>query len=137
MSYLLDTNVLSEARKSRGDAGVKTWFASVKGYELFISVLVIGEIRQGIERLRPRDPVQAQVFESWLETLKRDYRERILPITVAVGEAWGSLNAAGPLPVIDGLLAATAQVHGLTLVTRNVIDLERTGVSVLNPFSRR
>jgi predicted nucleic acid-binding protein len=134
VSYLLDTNVLSEGRKPRGDASVKAWFASVEGDELYLSVLVIGEIRQGIERLKPRDFEQARVYEAWLETLKRDYRERILPITVAVSEAWGRFNAAGPLPVIDGLLAATAQVHGLTLVSRNVADLERTGVSVLNPF---
>lgn len=134
--YLLDTNVLSEGRKPRGNAGVKAWFASVEGDELYVSVLVIGEIRQGIDHLKPRDPRQAKVYETWLETLKRDYRERILPITAAIGEVWGSLNAPTPLPVIDGLLAATAQVHGLTLVTRNVADLDRSSVSVLNPFDR-
>ena len=135
MSYLLDTNVVSELRKATGDDRVKAWFKTVAGHELFLSVLVVGEIRQGIERLRHRDPEQAQVYEIWLETLKRDYRERVLEISTDVAEAWGRLNAAHTLPVIDGLLAATALVHNLILVTRNVSDVERTGVTLLNPFT--
>ncbi|UCH26097.1 MAG: type II toxin-antitoxin system VapC family toxin [Trueperaceae bacterium] len=134
MSYLLDTNVLSELRKPKGNPKVKTWFAATEGEEVFLSVLVVGEIQQGVERLRRRDPVQAAVFDVWLETLKRDYRERILPITAEIAEVWGRFNASNPLPVIDGLLAATAQVHGLILVTRNVADIDRTGVPLLNPF---
>ena len=134
MSYLLDTNILSELRKSKGDTRVKTWFEKVEGNDLFLSVLVVGEIRQGIERLKPRDPEQAQVYELWLTTLKRDYRERVLTVGRDVAETWGRLNAVQTLPVIDGLLAATALVHDLTLVTRNVTDVARTGVSLLNPF---
>ena len=134
MSYLLDTNVLSELRKYKGDTRVKTWFEKVEGNDLFLSVLVVGEIRQGIERLKPRDPEQAQVYELWLTTLKRDYRERVLTVGRDVAETWGRLNAVQTLPVIDGLLAATALVHDLTLVTRNVTDVARTGVSLLNPF---
>ena len=134
MSYLLDTNVLSELRKSKGDTRVKTWFEKVEGNDLFLSVLVVGEIRQGIERLKPRDPKQAQVYELWLTTLKRDYRERVLTVGRDVAETWGRLNAVRTLPVIDGLLAATALVHDLTLVTRNVTDVAQTGVSLLNPF---
>ncbi len=134
MSYLLDTNVLSELRKPKGNTRVKTWFEQVEGNGLFLSVLVVGEIRQGIERLKPRDPEQAQVYELWLTTLKRDYRERVLTVSRDVAETWGRLNAAQTLPVIDGLLAATALVHDLTLVTRNVTDVARTGVSLLNPF---
>ena len=134
MSFLLDTNVLSEARKPAGDASVKAWLASVRGAELYLSVLVVGEIRQGIERLRRRDTAQAAVFEAWLTALNREYAERILPVTAAIAEEWGRLNVPDPVPVIDGLLAATARVHGFVLVTRNTADLSRTGVRLLNPF---
>lgn len=134
MSYLLDTNVLSELRKPKGDRNVKAWFETVAGNTLYLSVLVVGEIRQGIERLKPRDPEQARVYEAWLETLKRDYQERVLEINGKVAETWGRLNAGDPVPVVDGLLAATALVYDLTLVTRNTADVERTGVSLLNPF---
>ena len=126
--------MISEVRKAKGDERVKAWFASVRGDDLFLSVLVLGEIRQGVERLRRRDPAQATVYDSWLETLRRDYRDRILPITVAVAETWGRFNTPDPLPVIDSLLAATAHAHTLTLVTRNTADVARTGVPLLNPF---
>ena len=134
MTYLLDTNVLSEIRKPQGDAGVRRWFGDVRSDELFLSVLVLGEVRQGVERLERRDPAQAAVIERWLEGLAAHYGGRILPVDVAVADRWGRLNASDPLPVIDGLLAATALVHGLTLVTRNTRDVERSGVQLLNPF---
>lgn len=134
MSYLLDTNVLSELRKPQGNPNVKRWFAGVGGDALFLSVLVLGEIKQGVVRLSKRDPAQAAVYESWLETLKTDYRERVLELDAEIAERWGVLNAHEPLPVIDGLLAATALVHGLTLVTRNTKDVARSGVETLNPF---
>ncbi len=135
MSYLLDTNVLSETRKlERADAGVRAWILSVRGSELYTSVLVIGEIRQGIERLRPRDPAQAQAYEDWLADLRRVFASRIIPITEEIAEAWGRMNAPDPLPVADGLMAATAKVKNMTVVTRNVPDFERIGVKVLNPF---
>ncbi len=134
MSYLLDTNVISEARRPNGNPGVRAWLTTVKGVDLYLSTLVVGEIRQGIERLRRRDPSQAKVFEAWLTQLRRDYADRILPVNAEVAEAWGRLNVPDPVPVIDGLLAATASVYGLTLVTRNVADFARTGVRLLNPF---
>jgi predicted nucleic acid-binding protein len=137
MSFLLDTNVLSEARKPVGDLGVRAWFATVRGADLYVSVLVVGEIRQGITRLQRRDPVQALVYETWLAALYQHYSDRLLPVTTAIAEEWGRLNVPDPLPVIDGLLAATASVHGLTLVTRNTADFSRTGVSLLNPFDVR
>lgn len=96
---------------------------------------MVGEIRQGIERLRRRDPKQAKVFEQWLATLRRDHGERVLPITAPIAEEWGRLNVPDPLPVVDGLLAATARVHDLTLVTRNTVQVERTGAKLLNPFT--
>lgn len=135
MSYLLDTNVISETRKlERADAGVRAWILSVRGGELCTSVLVIGEIRQGIERLRPRDPAQAQAYEGWLADLRRVFASRIIPITEEIAEEWGRMNAPAPLPMADGLMAATAEVKNMTVAARNVPDFERTGIKVLNPF---
>ena len=134
MSFLLDTNVISEVRKKSPDPSVREWFASVSGTQLYLSVLVVGEIRQGVDRLQRTDPRKASVYEEWLEVLRREYSDRLLPITTAIAMEWGRLNAVDPIPVIDGLLAATAKVHALTLVTRNTVDVIRTGVRVLNPF---
>ncbi|MGH2370874.1 MAG: type II toxin-antitoxin system VapC family toxin, partial [Chloroflexota bacterium] len=134
MSYLLATNIVSEARRPNGNANVKAWLASVSAVSLYLSVLVIGEIRRGIEHLRRRDPVQAAVYESWLATLVRDYAGHILPVTAEIAEEWGRMNAPDPVPTIDGLMAATAHVHGLTFVTRNTADVARAGVRLLNPF---
>lgn len=134
VSFLLDTNVLSEARRPRGDANVKAWMASAPASDLYLSVLVLGEIRRGIERLRRRDPAQVGVYEEWLSMLRRDYTERVLPVTAEVAEEWGRMNVPNPVPTIDGLMAATAKVRGLTLVTRNTSDVESTGVRILNPF---
>lgn len=136
MSYLLDTNVVAELRKPRPHAGVVEWFGTVAGPELYVSVLLVGEITQGIVRLRRRDPRQAAVHEAWLGRLRRDFANRMLPVTEAVALEWGQLNAKDPLPAVDSLMAATARVHGLTLVTRNVRDFARTGVAYFNPFER-
>lgn len=136
MSFLLDTNVVSEVRKPRPNTGVAAWFAEADSTELHLSVLVVGEVRQGIERLRLRgDPVQAAIFERWLETLTSEFRDRLLPITAAVAERWGALSADQPLPAVDGLLAATAVEHDLTLVTRDESLLAASGVAVLSPWS--
>lgn len=134
MSYLLDTNVVSEARKRPPNSSVKAWLASVASHELYLSVLVIGEIRQGIERERRHDPAQAGAYEAWLSTLLHDYADRIVPVTAEVAEEWGRMNLPDPLPVIDGLLAATAKVAGWTLVTRDTAGLVHSGVRLLNPF---
>ncbi len=136
MSYLLDTNVVSEARKGeRADPGVRTWLSSVRARELYISVLVVGEIRQGIERLRRRDPAGAETFDAWLERLLRDYADRVVPVTAEIAEEWGRMNVPDPLPAVDGLMAATAKTRGMTFVTRNTADVARTGAWLLNPFS--
>lgn len=133
--FLLDTNVLSELRKgARGNAGVRRWFEAAPDAPLYLSVLVTGEIRQGIERARDRDPQKVAALENWLHRLEADHVEHLLPVTREVADRWGRLNAVRPLPVVDGLLAATAQVHGLMLVTRNVADLRNTGTDLLNPF---
>lgn len=137
MSFLLDTNVLSEYRKGkRADRGVQSWFEGVPSTELYLSAIVLGEVRQGIERVRRRDPRSAVHLERWLSRLQDTFSDRILPIDAAVADAWGRLNAVDPLPAVDGLLAATALVHELTIVTRNTEDFSRAHVSLLNPFAQ-
>ncbi len=136
MSYLLDTNIVSEARKGeRADPGVVAWLSSVRERDLYISVLVVGEIRQGIERLRRRDPAQAEPFNAWLERLLREYADRVVPVNAEIAEEWGRMNVPDPLPAIDGLMAATAKARGMTFVTRNTADVARTGIRLLNPFA--
>jgi hypothetical protein len=137
VAFLLDTNVVSEVRRPAADSNVRAWLESAPDAELYLSVLVVGEVRQGIERLRRRDPAQVPVFEAWLSTLLHDYGDRIVPVTAEVAEEWGRLNVPDPLLVVDGLMAATAKVRGWTLVTRNVSDLAGTGVRLLNPFDPR
>jgi predicted nucleic acid-binding protein len=134
VGFLLDTNVISEARRKRPDSNVEAWLTTVPEAELYVSVLVVGEIRQGIERLRRRDRSQAVVFETWLSALLSGYADRIIPVTAEVAEEWGRMNVPDPLPMIDGLMAATAKLRGWTFVTRNVADLARCGVRLLNPF---
>lgn len=135
MNYLLDTNVISELRKGqRCNVNVAAWFATVPDQALYLSVLVIGEIRRGIERIRLRDVQAATTLEAWLTQVVMQHDDRIIPVTQGVAEEWGRLNATRPLPTVDSLLAATAKVHGLTLVTRNVTDIAGTGVAYLNPF---
>ncbi len=133
--YLLDTRVLSEICKGdRCNARVAAWFASVAAEELYLSVLVVGEVRQGIERLKRREGSRAAALERWLGDLCSAYTDRLLPIDLAVAETWGRLYARGNFPVIDSLMAATALAHRMTLVTRNVNDVRGTGAAALNPF---
>lgn len=116
--------------------GVRRWFEATPSGELYLSVLVLGEIRQGLERARRRDPRTAQHLERWLRQLATHFSARVLPVDAAVAERWGLLNAGDPLPVVDGLMAATALEHGLTVVTRNTEDFARARVEVLNPFAQ-
>lgn len=136
MTYLVDTNVISELRKGeRADTAVTAWMADVDDDAVYLSVLVIGEIRQGVERIRRRDVAQAEALDAWLRRIVDDHADRVLPITSTIAETWGRLNVPDPLPVVDALLAATALVHDLTVATRNVADIARTGVAVVNPFN--
>lgn len=136
MTYLLDTNVLSETRKRQPAAGVAEWIATTPPDRMHISVLSLGEIERGIARSRSRgDRQQVAVLERWLRDVEAGFENRILPVSLPVATTWGRQQHAQPLPVIDALIAATARVHGLTVVTRNVKDFELAGIPVLDPFS--
>jgi toxin FitB len=135
MEFLLDTNVVSELRrKRRNDPKVQTWLRSVSSDDLFTSVIVIGEIRRGIEKVRPAHPIFASQLELWLREFQSSYQDRILSITEEIAEFWGSLCPNDPLPEPDGLIAATALHNGMTLVTRNLQHVRRSGVQLLNPW---
>jgi toxin FitB len=136
MSYLLDTNVVSEIRRGH-DRHVRAWAEQVDDIDLHLSVMTLGEIRKGIELLRGRDPQQAEVFAGWLGELQAGFADRIVPLDARVAEQWGRLNATTPRNTVDSLIAATARVHDLTVVTRNTGDFEDCGVPVLNPWDRR
>jgi predicted nucleic acid-binding protein len=136
VTYLLDTDVLSETRKRRPAAGVADWIAATPPGRLHVSVLTLGEIGQGIARIRGRgDQQQASALERWLRDVEAGFEDRVLPVTLPIATAWGRQQYAQPLPVIDALIAATARVHGMTVVTRNVKDFELAGVQVFSPFT--
>jgi predicted nucleic acid-binding protein len=138
VNYLIDTNIISEVRKGkRCDPNVASWYEKIEDASLYLSVLVIGEIRKGIERIRPKDNVQATAIEKWLLAVDQAFGERILPVDRAVANEWGRLTASRPLPVIDGLLAATAKIHRMTLVTRNTAEIADLDVHILNPFESK
>ncbi len=136
MSYLIDTNVLSELRRKSPDPGVVAWFSQRPATTLYLSVLTLGEIRKGIEGVD--DEIRRQALLDWLETeLPTFFTGRILSIDGAVADRWGRLIAAAgrPLPVIDSLLAATALEHDLVLITRNIKDFSGLPVQIFNPWS--
>lgn len=135
MTWLIDTNIISEIRKGpRCHPAVASWWAGVEEQDLFLSVLTLGEIRRGIEALRPRDATRAVALEAWLAELREGFGARILGLDTATAEAWGRMAAMRSVSVVDALLAATALVNGLTLVTRNAVDVVGLGVHILNPF---
>lgn len=136
MTWLVDTNVLSELRKGdRAHSGVRAWFAGASEDDLYTSVLVLGEIRRGIESIRRRDVPSALALEQWLARLTTSFGDHVLAIDARVADRWGALGVPDPIPTVGGLLAATALVHDMTLVTRNVRDVASTGARVLDPTS--
>ena len=139
MSYLIDTNVISELVRPKPDAAVLDWFASTPDEALFLSALTLGEIRRGVEKLtRPEDSQRREKLRLWLEHDLRDwFGPRILPIGPDVADHWGRLlaQAGRPVPAIDSLLAATALHHDLRLVTRNTRDFDYAGLEVVNPWA--
>ena len=136
MTYLLDTNVLSETRRLRPDPGLQEWLSAVPPERLHVSVLSIGEIQRGIAKLLHRgDHRQAAAFGSWLDGVIEQFGGRLVPVTVQVAQQWGRQSPAHPVPTVDALLAATARVHAWTLVTGNSKDFQHADVPVLNPFT--
>lgn len=135
MKFLLDTNVISELRKrSRAHPNVIRWVEATPTVDLCTSVLVLAEIRRGIELKRRMDAAQAAGLDEWFTRFRERLGSRVIGIDEEIADAWARLNVPDPLPFIDGMLAATAKVRGLTLVTRNVADIARTGAALLDPF---
>ena len=137
MRILLDTCVLSELRRPRGQAGVRRAVEAFDSADLFVSVVSIGEIVKGIALLR--ESRNKRSLQSWLQTVERDYADQVLPIDLETSHIWGELTAAAqqagrPVSASDGLIAATARRHGLHVMTRNVADFKPTGVLLLNPW---
>jgi predicted nucleic acid-binding protein len=135
MSFLLDTNVVSELRKQENcHPKVLSWMLDNMDVGHFLSVMTLGEIRNGIELLRRKNATKADSIDQWLNQIRVDYAGAILQVTEEVADLWGRLNCPDTLPTTDTLIAATAMVHGLTVATRNVDDFTRSGVPVVNPF---
>jgi predicted nucleic acid-binding protein len=134
LSFLLDTNVVSETRNRAPNPRVLAWLETADQQALHVSVLTIGELAKGIALHRRKDPRAANGLDHWLRGIEELFSDRIIPIDGPIATTWGQLNAERPLPVIDSLLAATAKVRGFTLVTRNDRDVESTGVPVINPW---
>ena len=138
MNYLLDTNVISETFASKPNAQVQQWFYNIPNHLLYLSVLTIGEIRKGIEKVNDTKKKQKLVF--WLENdLTHLFHNRIIPIALETADRWGRLlhQAKRPLPAIDSLLAATALHHDMTLVTRNIKDfIDCPGLELINPWDK-
>jgi len=136
VNYLIDTNIISEVRKGvRCNPYVAAWYAAIDDAELYLSVLVLGEVRKGIERTRPSNPTQARALEKWLAAVEKSFAARILPVDQTVADEWGRMSAKRPVSTVDALLAATAKVHRMTLVTRNIADVADLGADVINPFA--
>ena len=136
--YLVDTNVVSEVRKrDRADKGVVAFFrkAAQEEIDLYLSVVTIAELRRGVELIRHRgDKPQATRLENWMNSVLREFGQHILSVDEEIGQLWGRLRVPHPEHALDKLIAATALIHDLTVVTRNVEDFEGTGARVLNPF---
>jgi predicted nucleic acid-binding protein len=135
VSFLLDTNVVSETRRKAPDPKVVAWVSQADPSDLFISAMTLGEIAKGVALRAKQSPAQAAGLEQWLAATRTEYANRIIAIDADIAEAWGRLDAKRSLPVVDGLLAATALVRGLTLVTRNVRDVAGADITLLNPWN--
>ncbi|RUU10495.1 type II toxin-antitoxin system VapC family toxin [Mesorhizobium sp. M6A.T.Ca.TU.002.02.2.1] len=131
--YLLDTNIVSDVERRLPKP--TAWLASIDPDSISLSVITIGEIERGIVKLRKVDPERGTRLDLWLRELRRDNADRILAVTEEVALAWGRISAGRTRGSADTLIAATALVHDLILVTRNVADFDDTGVTVLNPWA--
>jgi toxin FitB len=134
LSFLIDTNVISETRKRAPDPAVVAWLRAVRPETLHVSVLTFGEIAKGAALKGARDPAAGSALRVWLGGLRAQFAGRTLGVDAAVAEEWGRLAAIRPLQVVDGLLAATASIHGLRIVTRNTRDFDGLGVLLTDPW---
>lgn len=139
--FLLDTNVISELRKirlGRADQNVAHWADSVDAVDLYLSAITVQELELGVLLVERRDAAQGAIFRTWLEShVLPAFAGRILPVDTAVAQRCAALHVPDPRPAMDSLIAATALVHGMTLVTRNVADFQSSGVMILNPWEVR
>jgi predicted nucleic acid-binding protein len=138
MPFVLDTNVISELRKGsrQCDDNAWRWYDATPPEEIYLSVLVLGEMRRGVELKRRKDPASARAFEKWLEEVEIVYRDRILSVGREISDFWGRISATAQISTVDGLIAATAAYHSLTVATRNTRDFQRCGVDFINPFEK-
>jgi predicted nucleic acid-binding protein len=133
--YLLDTNVISETRRPRPHRGVIAWLFGVAPEQIFLSAVTLGELQMGVENLRQQDAVRAEIIEKWVDSVAVSYN--VLPMDTRAFRRWAQLMRGQPSDLVaDAMIAATALVHGLTIVTRNVRDFERLGLSPIDPFLR-
>jgi len=138
VNVLIDTNVVSELKRGRKAAPrVVTWFSSMPPERVFTSVVVLGEIRRGIELVARRDKTQAELLERWYASMRRRLGERVLPVDEPVMSTWARISVPDMLPAYDGLIAATALVHDLIVATRDAADYRRAGVPVIDPWTDR
>jgi toxin FitB len=136
MKFLLDTNAVSELQKAGTiHPRFRSWYDAQQRLELATSALVFGELRRGVEMLRPRDAVRARSLEAWMDALLESFDDRILPVTREAAEIYGRAAARGTPPMIDGLIASQAVAADLILVTRNTKDMARFGARLLDPFA--
>jgi toxin FitB len=136
MSFLLDTNILSELRRgAKADSRVRAWQVQHPPELFFVSVITMGEIRKGVETARKKDAAKALVYEAWLRSLEVEFEDRILAVDSEIADLWGRLLARFGIDPMDGLIAATAAHHGYTVATRNERDFQRCGVDFINPFA--
>jgi hypothetical protein len=136
LQYLLDTNILSETRKKLANERVISFLSTAEPSALFISVLSLGELRKGVALKIRSDAEAAKRLGAWVDGLEFSFGERILGVDAAIARQWGELSAERSRPVVDTLLAATALVHKLTLVTRNISDVHDLGVKLLDPWRK-
>lgn len=134
LKYLLDTNILSETRRKQADERVLSFISAAEPSALYISVLTHGELRKGVALKKRIDSEVARKLSAWIDGLENSFADRILGIDAPVARLWGELSAQRPRPIIDTLLAATAAVHDLTLVTRNTSDVHDIKVRLLDPW---
>jgi predicted nucleic acid-binding protein len=134
VAYLLDTNVVSETRRKKADAGVVEFLRAADSSALYLSVLTVGELRKGVARKMRQEPEQAKRLAEWVDGLEFSFADRILGIDAITARLWGEWSAERPRPVVDTLLAATAAARGLTLATRNLRDVADLPVKVVSPW---